>query len=124
MFEGLDQHDFSDVVSMLMAHGVNAIEAQRYVCSIVKADSGSESNPIGFYELYGQGGLTRAARRFKGMNIEGLQVLDLRGTRPDGENMEFPRKKERQGVLRLVREQMPRWIIGAPPCSRFPPKSR
>ena len=104
---------------MLVGQGVSEVDAQRDGCSIVKAPKCDNDKSVCVYELHGQGGLTKAARRFRGLNLEGLQVLDLRGLRPDGEAWDFSRKKDRQWVLRLIQEQRPMWIIGAPPCTYF-----
>ena len=66
-----------------------------------------------------QGGLKRAADRVPHLNVRGLQVLDLRTLRPDGEYWDFTRPKDRAWALRLLREQKPRWVIAAPPCTAF-----
>ena len=120
VLEGLDADDFTDVVTLLLGHGVPEVEAQRFVCSVVKASRSAEAkNAVGFFEVCGQGGLSRAARRHRGFNVEGLQVMDLRTLRPDGEPWDFTRAKDRRWAMRLVREQKPLWIIAAPPCSSF-----
>ena len=56
MFDEVDEGDFKQVTSLLVAHGVEPVEAQRYVCSAVKGKSTSRP-PTGFVELCGQGGL-------------------------------------------------------------------
>ena len=115
VFNGLDEGDFKDVVSLLVAHGVEHLDAQRYVCSLVKGKSPNE--PATFFEMYGQGGLSRAARHNPDLNVRGLEVMDLRTLRPDGQPWDFTRSRDRQWALRMIREQKPRWIIGAPPCT-------
>ena len=45
--------------------------------------------------------------------------MDLRTLRPDGVPWDFTRAKDRAWALRMVREQKPRWIIAAPPCTSF-----
>ena len=116
VFEGAKEDDFSSVVTMLVGHGVQPIDAQRFVTSLVKGESGNE-DATGFVELYGQGGLSKAAKRFKGLNVRGLEVLDLRSARPDGESWDFTRQSDRLRALRLLREQQPMWVIAAPPCT-------
>ena len=118
MFDGLDENDFSNVVTMLVSRGVQAIDAQRLVTSMVKGTSYNQG-PTGFFGLYGQGGLSRAARRHRSLNVEGLEVLDLRSTRPDGENWDFSRASDRAWALRLLRQQKPMWVIASPPCTAF-----
>ena len=85
MFEGADEGDFTSVVAMLVGHGVQAIDAQRLVTSMVKGTSFNQGK-TGFFELYGRGGLSRAARRHKGLNVQGLEVLYIKSQSPDGES--------------------------------------
>ena len=118
--EGLNADDFANVASLLVGHGVPDVDAQRFVCSIMEASQSSEPRTAaGFFEVYGQGGPTRAARRYKGLNVHGLQVMDLRALRADGEHWDFTRIKDRRWAIRLVREQKPLWSIAAPPCASF-----
>ena len=44
---------------------------------------------------------------------------DLRTVRPDGQNWVFTRAKDRAWALRLLREQRPKWVTAAPPCTNF-----
>ena len=37
VLDGADESDFTKVVSLLVAHGVEPADAQRYVCGVVKA---------------------------------------------------------------------------------------
>ena len=118
VIEGFDASDFTDVASLLVGHGVSEVDAQRFICSVVKAHQGAEPRKaVGFFEVYGQGGLTRAARRYRGLHVQGLQVMDLRTVKPDGEPWDFTQAKDRRLAMRLVREQKPTWIIAAPPCT-------
>ena len=77
--EGLDADSFTDVTSRLVDHGVEPLDATRYVCSAVSvAKSGT------CWEVYGRGGLADAANKYHGLNVRGLRVLDLRAHRADG----------------------------------------
>ena len=91
------------------------IEAQRYVTNLVKQKSAGK--PATFFEVYGQGGLTRAANLHPALNVCGLEIMGLRTLRPDGQVWDFSRAKDRAWALRLIREQKPRWSIAAPPCT-------
>ena len=93
MFEGLDAEDFTDVASLLVSHGVTQLDTHKFLTSVTK--SASQNEPATFFELYGQGGLSRAARRFRGLNVQGLEALDLRTQRPDGEHWDFTRKRDK-----------------------------
>ena len=82
VYQDVDSKDFSMVVDMLMLHGVEATEANRYVCGVVRS-----RNPVTFHEFYGRGGLcSEASRRPTSLNVKGLRALDLRTQRPDGES--------------------------------------
>ena len=66
----------------LVAHGVGHVDAQRFVCNAIKGRDHKDP-PTGIFELYGRGGLSRAARSYRGLNVRGLEVLGLRGPRTD-----------------------------------------
>ena len=117
VFEGYDEGDCKSAVNLLVSHGVQPIDAQRHVCNLMKGRSTGE--PVGFFELYGQGGLKRAADQNPSLNVAGLEVLDLRTLRPDGRPWDFTKPKDRAWALRLLREQKPRWVVAAPPCTAF-----
>lgn len=118
VFDGANENDFTDVVTMLRAYGTEPAEAQRYVTSIVKAKSLRDA-PTGFFDVYGQGSLKRAANRLPQLNGVGLEVLDLRSLKPGGQRWDVSRPKDRAWALRLLRGQSPRWVFGAPPCTSF-----
>ena len=118
VFDGADENDFKSVVTMLVAHGVQVVDAQRFVTSMVKGKP-CNNDATGFFELYGRGGLSKAARKYRSLNVEGLEVLDLRTARPDGECWDFTRKEDIAWAMRLLREQQPMWVIAAPPCTAF-----
>ena len=112
-FDNAGANDVSAAVSLLISSGVTSADTLRYVCSVTKAHS-ADSNKIGVFELCDQGVLTRAARRYRGVNVQGSEVLDLRAVRPDGVHWDFGRKYDRQFVMTILREQRPRWIISSP----------
>ena len=104
--------EFDDVVAMLVDCGVEPVDANRYITSVVmNSDSGT------FGEVYGKSKLGNAVRREKDMNLVGLRALDLRFTRPDGEHSDSTRKSVRKCEMCFVDEDCPMWIIGTPPCT-------
>ena len=115
MLEDLIGGNFGEVVDLLVEHGVTPVDATRFVVSAVTASR----PPATFYEVYGQGGLTNAGKKYTGLNVQGLRVLDLRSLRPDGECWDFTRRSDRDWAWRLFLEQKPDWVIGAPPCTDF-----
>ena len=116
MFDGLDEGDFANISNLLVAHGVEHLEAQRFPCNLVKS-KGTSRESVDFFEVYSRGGLQRAARQMPGLNVHGLEVLDLRSFKPDGTPWDFTRSADRSLALKMVREQRPKWIIAAPPCT-------
>ena len=115
MFEDTRVEAFCDVVTLLVSQGAGEVDAQRFVVTAVKGQP--QHQPTGFFELHGRGGLTRAAHRHTSLNVQGLEVLDLRTVRPDGKHWDFTRKHDRGWCMKLVREHQPRWIVAAPPCT-------
>ena len=63
VFDEFSESDFGQVINLLVAHGVEHLDAQRYLTSIVHASKSKSSanGPTEFFELYGQGGLKRLA---------------------------------------------------------------
>ena len=87
----------------------------RCVCNLARGKS--QGSSTGIFELYGQGGLSRAARRYHGLNVRGLGVLDLRTLRPDGEHWDSTRAEDRAWVFKLLQQQRPKWAIASPHCT-------
>ena len=55
----------------------------------------------------------------RGLNMQGLDALELRTSKPSGEAWEFRKKPDRQATENLARERRPLWLIGCPPCTGF-----
>ena len=68
IFDNAGISDFTDVASLLVSSGVTPADAQRYGCSVTKAHS-ADNDKICLFELYGQGGLSKAAKRYRGLNV-------------------------------------------------------
>ena len=84
-------------------------EKQDTVC----ATSGSRPS---FVEVYGRGGLIHEAQgRRRDLNIEGLQALDIRTSKPDGTPWDFTKPADRKKAYDMIIELEPTWVIGAPP---------
>ena len=101
---------YADLVNVLQVLGVEPVIATRYVCSIKKHD------PVTVMELYVQGRVVKMANSMRDMNITGLDALDLRTCRPDGQPWDFRIKAHRDLAEQYVRERKPLWLIGCPPC--------
>ena len=53
------------------------------------------------------------------MNLQGMRVIDLRTTRPDGAYWNLALREHRREALRLIEKEDPDWIICGPPCTAF-----
>ena len=72
-----------------------------------------------FTEVYGRSISDYNALHRRKLNIKGLDALDLRTVKANGEPWNFCKKKDRQEARRLIDRKNPLWIIGAPPCTSF-----
>ena len=55
----------------------------------------------------------------RNLNVEGLNALGLRTTKPDGQPWDFCKREDGKLARQIVDEQQPEWIVGAPPCTPF-----
>ena len=107
--------DIDLIVDMIVLKGVAPVEAKTVMCNITRANM-----PVTFHEVYGRGGLSQKANKLPAsLRVKGLRAIDLRTTRPDGEAWDFTRKADRKLALRLLDEEDPEWVVGAPPCTAF-----
>ena len=70
-------------------------------------------------ELYGTGTICEAALNRRGLNLEGINALDLRTKKPDGSPWDFRKREDRDLAIHLVETQRPLVVIGSPPCTAF-----
>ena len=55
----------------------------------------------------------------RNLNLKGLRVIDLRTTRPDGQNIRtFSLREHRRDALRLIGAEDPDWLIVGNPCTQ------
>ena len=102
-------------IDMLLALGIEPIEASRYVHKLMRHDAEKT-----FYEANGRGGLTEMARKSH-FNVKGLRSLDLACAKADGSNWDFSKPSDRREAIALIEADNPDWIIGSPPCTPFSP---
>ena len=75
--------------------------------------------PATFMEVYGRSIRDYSLVTRRNFNVAGLDALDLRTVKPNGEPWDFMERADRHEARRLVRERKPAWVIGAPPCAAF-----
>lgn len=116
ILEDFEQKDFGAIVDMLVDLGADVIDANRYVCQLVKAH-----NPASMYEIYGRGQISKTAALDcnKGLNVRGVGVLDFRFPNPLCKAWDFARKEDREMATAMIGKDDPEWVIAAPPCRFF-----
>ena len=78
------------------------------------------SKPTTFMEVFGGGAICREANRSRrNLNLKGLQAMDLRTTKPNGEVWNFDLRADRRLAREMIDQEEPTWIIGSPPCTAF-----
>ena len=55
----------------------------------------------------------------RNLNIKGLDAMDLRTTKPNGDTLKFCKREDRRLARDMIEKQNPDWILGAPPCTAF-----
>ena len=75
--------------------------------------------PSTFVEVYGTSIFDHNLMSRRNLNIEGLRSFDLRSLKPDGTPWNFMKRSDRKLARRMINEQDPDWVIGAPPCTAF-----
>ena len=55
----------------------------------------------------------------RALNIKGLDALDIRTLKPNGQPWDFNKRSDRNEARRLIDEKQPQWLIGSPPCTPF-----
>ena len=131
-WDGAELHDtsndhlMSSLVDVLQTSGVPVAEAVAYAVRIVKDIPPSTSlahvksyNPT-FFEVYGHGNIMKASHGCRrNLNVNGLNALDLRTAKPDGDPWDFSKLIDRELARFMIDEQKPTWVIGSPPCTFF-----
>ena len=103
------------MLDYLMSLGVTKVTASATINSMR-----SERPPATFMEIYGGGAIKDCANKTRrDLNVKGLNALDLRTMKPDGQPWNFSQKADRQMARALIDKDNPDWIIGSPPCTAF-----
>ena len=100
------------MVSSLMMAGVNKTKALDITTSMNHRMPTST-----FVEVYGRSIRDQSLVSRRNLNIEGLDALDLRTMKPNGEPWNFTNRSDRKRARELIDKLDPEWIIGAPPCT-------
>ena len=96
------------VMALTMA-GVTIEKAKMCAASMCKP-----SPKATFIEVYGRSIRDQSLLPCRNLNVECLNALDLRTTKPDGQPWDFCKREDRKLAIQMVDEQQPEWIVGAP----------
>ena len=114
LFMGDEDDNDDAMMSALMANGVNELHAK------IAALSMNQREPTAtFIEVYGRSIRDQSLHSRRNLNIEGLDALDLRTTKPNGEPWNFLKREDRKKARKLIEDRNPDWLLGAPPCTPF-----
>ena len=131
-WQGDDLVDYDDdnrmvsMVDILQTLGVSVGDAVAYAVKATKDKvpvygvvTGQSYNPT-FIEVYGHGTIVQASHGCRrSLNVNGLNALDLRTSKPNGEPWDFSKASDRQLARSMIEEQKPTWVVGSPPCTFF-----
>ena len=113
-------HLMSPLVDVLQTLGVSASDAVAYSVYVIK---NRPHRPMSFGSTYnytmmevcGKGHIVAASHGYRrSLNIDGLQAVDLRNVKSDGEPWDFSKTVDRRLARRI---EKPAWLTGSPPCT-------
>ena len=118
----MDDGDGMDVCTaaegnMLMALTMAGVTVEK--AKICAASMCKRSPTATFIEVYGRSIRDQSLSTRRNLNVEGLNALDLRTTKPNGQPWDFCKREDRKLARQMVDEQQPEWIAGDPPCTLF-----
>ena len=102
------------IVMALTIASVTVEKAKIYAASMCR-----RAPTTTFIEVYGRSIRDQSLLTRRKLNVEGLNALDLRTTKPNGQPWAFSKREDRKLARQMVDEQQPEWIVGAPPCTPF-----
>ena len=112
---GVAADDSGMNLDALILAGVDPVVAKKFVLALNHDKPG-----VTFMELYGRGAIVDDANGpRRALNIEGLDALDIRTLKPNGQPWDFNKRSDRNEARRLIDEKQPQWLIGSPPCTPF-----
>ena len=100
------------IMDNLQTNGVSPTVACKFAADLLRKSSVTE--------VYGRGSIIEKAKEtFRSLNIEGLNALDLRTHKPNGQCWNFDLSNDRKEAKHLVETTCPEWLILSPPCTMF-----
>ena len=102
------------MMDALRRAGASELEAQTSAHSMMAL-----TPPSTFVEVYGKSIYDHSHMSRRNLNVKGLSSFDIRSLKPDGTPWDFLKRSDRKLARRMINEQDPDWVIGAPPCTSF-----
>ena len=75
--------------------------------------------PSSFVEVYGDSITNHNLLSRRNLNITGLQAMDIRTCKPNGQPWDFSKRSDRKEARQMIKDSNPDWVVGAPPCTAF-----
>ena len=89
----------ASITDVLQTLGVDSVEANRYAAKVVQP-----KNHVTFVEAYGAGNVLRLSHsRMRNLNVRGLEALDLRTLRADGQPWDFTCPAQRKKAFDYIK---------------------
>ena len=104
LFMGNENDNGDAMLSASMADGVTDLRAKIATLSM------SQREPTAtLIEVYGRSIRDQSLHSRHNVNIEGLDALDLRTTKPKRRAVELPQKEDRKEARKLIEDRDPDW---------------
>ena len=114
LFGDFEDDDGARMMDSLIIAGMTPEKAKR-----VSKNFRSHDPPTTFLEVYGRSVRDYSLITKRNFNVQGLDALDLRTVKPNGDPWDFRERSDRNQARQLLRDLKPMWVIGAPPCTAF-----
>ena len=103
-----EEENDADIADFLIVNAVIAAGVDQTCAELYTNTTCAIKNRASFVEVYGRGHImAQASRPRRSLNITGLNALDLRTYKANGEPGDFPKKADRVEAETLIEVQKP-----------------
>ena len=111
--------DFDDVAEQSKAMALTMAGVSEDKANIAACSMNQRAPTQTVVEVYGRSIRDQSLVTSRNLHIKGLDAMDLRTTKPNGEPWSFCKREDRRLARKTIDDQNPDWIQGAPPCTAF-----
>ena len=111
--------DFDDDAENTMAMGLTMAGVPEGKAKVAAYSMNQRIPTQTFIEVYGRSIRDQSSVTRRNLNIKGLDAMDLRTTKPNGDPWNFCKREDRRLAREMIDDQNPDWILDAPPCTAF-----